>query len=72
MNNVIQYRFLTPYNYATMFWNCGSPLENWLVFGKIAENPVITPSTSIQVVRPSGANRYLESVKVKAIPTTTA
>lgn len=72
MNNVIQYRFLTPYNYATMFWNCSSPLENWLVFGKIAENPVITPSTSVQVVRPSGANRYLESVKVEAIPTTTA
>ena len=38
----------------------------WLAFGKLAENPVVTPSTSVQVVRPSGANRYLESVTVEA------
>lgn len=70
MNNVIQYRFLTPFNYASMFIQYNSPLVAWLVFGKIAENPVITPSTSIQVVRPSGANRYLESVTVEATSTT--
>lgn len=70
MNNVIQYRFLTPFNYASMFIQYNSPLATWLVFGKIAENPVITPSTNVQVVRPSGANRYLESVTVEATSTT--
>lgn len=66
MNNVIQYRFLTPYNYATMFWNCASPLMNWLAFGKLAENPVVTPTTTTQVIYPSGANKYLASVTVEA------
>lgn len=64
--DILQYRFLTPYNYSTLFWKCGSPLINWLAFGKLAENPVVTPSTSVQVVRPSGVNRYLESVTVEA------
>lgn len=41
-----------------------SPLYNWLVWGRIAENPIITPSMRTQVVTPSGKNRYLDSVTV--------
>lgn len=66
MNNIIQYRFITPYNYVSMFIQNSSPLATWLAFGKIAENPIVTPSTEVQVIRPSGANRYLESVTVEA------
>jgi hypothetical protein len=47
-----------------------SPLGNWLTFGKLPENPVVTPTTSVQVIKPSAVNRYLESVTVEA--TTTA
>lgn len=71
MNDVIQYKFLTPFTYMSMFIGNNFPLTNWLVFGKIAENPVVTPSTSVQVVRPSGVNRYLASVTVEATTTTT-
>jgi hypothetical protein len=51
---------------------CGNvtPLVNWLAFGKLPENPVVTPSTSTQVVRPSAENRFLETVTVEPIPTT--
>lgn len=70
MNDVIQYRFLTPYNYVAMFTSSASPLATWLAFGKIAENPVVTPTTSVQVINPSGANRYLQSVTVNAVTTT--
>lgn len=70
MNDVIQYRFLMPYNYVAMFTSSASPLATWLAFGKIAENPVVTPTTSVQVIRPSGANRYLQSVTVNAVTTT--
>lgn len=35
--------------------------------GKIAENPVITPSSDTQVVEPSGVNRYLQSVVVNGV-----
>ena len=72
MNDVIQYRFITPYNYVSMMLSKISPLASWLAFGKIVENPVVTPTTSVQVVTPSGMNRYLESVTVEAIPTTTS
>jgi hypothetical protein len=37
---------------------------------KIPENPVITPTSSTQVVRPSAANRFLQTVTVNPIPTT--
>lgn len=66
MIDVIQYQFITPYNYTKMFLRNASPLAHWLAFGKLAENPIITPSKSDQVVEPSAANRYLESVTVKA------
>jgi hypothetical protein len=50
-----------------------NPLSRWFAFGKIPENPVVTPSSSVQVIRPSAQNRYLESVTVEAVtsPTTT-
>lgn len=53
---------------------CGTQnyLINWLAFGKLPENPVITPNTTTQVVRPSSVNRFLQTVTVEAIPTTTA
>jgi hypothetical protein len=50
-------------------YNCGNPIFSLLTFNKLPENPVITPTTSVQVVRPSAFNRYLESVTVNAIPT---
>lgn len=48
-----------------------SPAISWIAFGKIAENPVITPNSTVQVVVPSAANRYLESVTVSAVANTT-
>lgn len=70
MKDVIQYRFMMPYDYVAMFVTSATPLATWLAFGKIAENPVVTPTTSVQVIRPSGANRYLQSVTVEAVTTT--
>jgi hypothetical protein len=51
---------------------CGNinPIVRWLAFGKLPENPVITPSTSTQVVLPSAENRFLQTVTVEPIPTT--
>lgn len=72
MKDVIQYRFMMPYDYVAMFVTSATPLATWLAFGKIAENPVVTPTTSVQVIRPSGANRYLQSVTVEAVTTTPA
>lgn len=69
--DVLQFPFITPYTYAASFTSRhASPIQQWLIFGKLPENPVITPSTSVQIVRPSSVNRYLESVTVEA--TTTA
>jgi hypothetical protein len=47
------------------------PLFAWFAFGKLPENPVVTPSTSTQVVMPSAENKFLQSVTVNPIPTTT-
>ncbi len=44
----------------------GSPVAEFLAYGKIAERPVITPGDSDIIVRPSAKNRYLEQVTVKA------
>lgn len=79
MMNILQYPFITPYTNVVYNITCGSephhaihsPLMQWLLNGKIAENPTITPSTEVQVVRPSSKNRFIESVTVEAIPTTT-
>lgn len=65
MTDILQYRFITPYNYATSFINNASPLTAWLVYGKLAENPIVEAATYDQVITPSGENRYLESVTVK-------
>jgi hypothetical protein len=47
-----------------------NPLVNWLAFGKLPENPVVTPTSSTQVIRPSAENRFLETVTVEPIPVT--
>lgn len=66
--DTLQFPFITPYIYATSFFGigCRTPLQQWLLFGKIAENPVVTPTTTVQVIRPSAVNRYLETVTVEA------
>ena len=51
--------------------SCGNPIFAMLSFGKLPENPVITPTTSVQVVKPSAFNRYLQSVTVNAVTTPT-
>jgi hypothetical protein len=45
------------------------PLTRWFAFGKLPENPVVTPTSSTQVVIPSAENKFLESVTVNPIPT---
>lgn len=72
MISVIQYPFFNAYaNTVYHIGGCSfSPVFEWLLHGKIAENPVITPTDTQQIVRPSSVNRYLESVVVKPIPTT--
>jgi hypothetical protein len=52
------------------FCNNTNSIVNVLAFGKIPENPVVTPTSSVQVITPSAENRFLESVTVNAIPTT--
>ena len=52
--------------------NYSTGLSNWLLYGKLPENPVVTPSTSVQVIFPSSVNRYLNSVTVEATTTTGA
>lgn len=79
MVSVLQYPFLTPYGVATHIISANahcndviySPLFQWLLNGKIAENPVVTPTAEKQIIRPTSVNRYLESVIVEPIPTTT-
>lgn len=70
--DVLQFPFITPYIYATSFLRggCTSPLQQWLVFGRLPENPVVTPSTKVQVITPSSAKKYLASVTVEATTTT--
>lgn len=80
MVSILQYPFITPYShvqYAIGINSCPhdalhSPLFQWLLNGKVAENPVITPTDKQQIVRPSSVNRYLESVVVEPIPITPA
>jgi hypothetical protein len=71
---------LSPLNYSSITFGtflrtslCNiPPLMNWLAFGALPENPVVTPNTTTQVVIPSAENRFLQSVTVKPIPTTTS
>jgi hypothetical protein len=46
------------------------PLTRWFAFGKLPENPVVTPNATTQVIRPSANNKFLETVTVEPIPTT--
>jgi hypothetical protein len=55
---------------STRFCGNTSPLVRWLAFGKVPENPVVTPNSSTQVIRPSAENRFLETVTVEPIPVT--
>ena len=50
--------------------SCGNPVFSWLTFGKLPENPTVTPSASTQFITPSSINRYLQSVTVNPIPVT--
>ena len=50
---------------------CGNSVFSWIAFNKLPENPVVTPSSSVQVVTPSAFNRYLQSVTVNAVSTPT-
>ena len=66
MISVLQYPFVTPYTHTTQFLTgCTSPLQRWLIYGRIPENPIVTPSSSVQVITASAANKYLKSVTVK-------
>jgi hypothetical protein len=46
-----------------------NPVVSWLAFGKLPENPVVTPSSTVQVITPSAENKFLQSVTVEAITT---
>lgn len=74
MISVIQYPFFNMQSNAiyTIGGCYFSPVVSWLLNGKIAENPVVTPSSTVQVVKPTAQNRFLQSVTVEAIPTTPA
>lgn len=61
----ITYGVLLRNNFCTL-----SPVVRWLAFGKLPENPVVTPSTTTQVIVPSAENKFLQSVTVNPIPTT--
>ena len=69
MNSILEYQFITPYRICLDYVRCMGEYPvvfEWLLNGKIAENPVVEPSNSSQVVEPSGKNRYLQSVTVSA------
>jgi hypothetical protein len=46
-----------------------NPVVSWLAFGKLPENPVVTPSSTVQVITPSAENKFLQSVTVEATTT---
>lgn len=48
----------------------GNPVFEWLLRGRLPENPVVTPNGDTQVVVASAKNKYIESVTVKPIETT--
>lgn len=74
MISPIFYNTVTPFTYAAAFCqpvvSVVSPAMAWIAFGKIGENPVVTPNAKTQVIRASGVNRFLQTVTVKPIPTT--
>ena len=50
--------------------SCGNPVFEWLLRGRLPETPVVTPSSSTQTVIPSAKNKYLQSVVVTPVETT--
>ena len=59
--------------YGVILGNClcnVNPITKWLAFGKLPENPIITPNSSTQVVTASAENKFLQSVTVNPVPTT--
>ena len=71
--NVLNYKGFNSFSFAASICNrCQTSLSNWFLYGKLPENPVVTPSTSVQVITPSNINRYLQSVTVEATSTTGA
>lgn len=47
-----------------------NPIARWFAFGKLPENPVVTPNSSTQVITASAENKFLQSVTVNPVPTT--
>lgn len=64
MVSILQYPFITPYTFAISFIENNSILNEWLLNGRIAENPIVEPTNNDVVVQPSAKNRYLETVTV--------
>lgn len=70
-----KYPYFTPLSLAEYTINpvlesCGNPVFNWLAFGKLPENPIVTPSNNTQYIQPSAKNRYLQSVTINPVVTT--
>lgn len=64
MVSILQYPFITPYTFAISFIENESILSEWLLNGRVAENPIVEPTNNTIVVQPSAKNRYLETVSV--------
>lgn len=45
-----------------------NPIQAWLAFGKLPENPIVTPNATRQLIQPSAQNKYLQTVTVEPIP----
>lgn len=70
MNSILEYPFMTPYSVCIGYIDSMSEIPlimKRMLNGKIAENPVVTPSSDAQIVEPSGVNRYLQSVVVSGV-----
>lgn len=73
---VLQYPNFTAYDYAARFANrddavSSNPVFNWLIFGKLPEQVSVDPAYYDEYFRPSGQNRYIAELTVKAIPVNT-
>ena len=76
MISPVNYRCVNGFSFAASFCqpivSCISPAMAWIAFGKLPENPIITPNTTTQVIRPTSVNRYLQTVTVRPVANTTA
>jgi hypothetical protein len=50
--------------------DCGNPVFEWLLRGRLPETITVTPSTITQTITPSAKNKYLQSVVVTPVETT--